>query len=95
MDLVAATFGLLSTRHSYVLDLTKFIKHHPGTARKIINERREAIDISLNFLDHFGHTVRAFREACKQYEAGQVPVILTFSETGKEHEVVIIGKVED
>ena len=77
---------------SYVLDLTAFIQHHPGSAKKIINRRNKSIDISSNFLDHFGHTVRSFREACRKYDRREEVVVLTFPEA--KGEVHIIGKVK-
>jgi cytochrome b involved in lipid metabolism len=81
---------------SYVLDLTAFIEHHPAGARKIINKRKEmGPDISPNFLDHFGHTVEAFRDACKQYERDpRAPVKLKFRETG-DVEVRVIGRIKE
>lgn len=80
---------------SYVLDLTLFVQHHPGSARKIINKTKQVGPvISNHFLDHFGHTVRAFREACQQYDKFKTPVNLTFPETGPDIPVVVIGKIQ-
>lgn len=79
----------------YVLDLTAFVAHHPGSKKKIINKRRErGPDISSNLLDHFGHTVQTFREACRRYDADPTgaPVRLKFRETG-DMEVLVIGKI--
>lgn len=82
---------------SYVLDLTKFLDHHPGSARKIINRRNKSVDITSNFVDHFGHTVRTFREACRDYDSTRRPVVLKFRETESlpDADVVIVGKIED
>lgn len=81
---------------SFVLDLTAFLEHHPAGARKILQKRSElGPDITPNFVDHFGHTVRAFREACRKYENQQnekSPVALLFRET-PGIEVVVIGKL--
>ena len=91
---------------SYVLDLTSFLQHHPAGAQKIIKRREKSVDISSNFLDHYAHTVRAFREACQQYEENlslhqqgdekrvvEVTVSLKFNDV-VEGEVLIIGKVD-
>lgn len=79
---------------SYVLDLSTFLAHHPAGARKIINKRRQVgPDTTSNFLDHFGHTVRTFREACRQYDRKLSPVVLRFKESGDQHEVLVIGKI--
>jgi cytochrome b involved in lipid metabolism len=56
--------GLWVIVDGYVLDLTSFIQHHPGSAPKIIQRCNKSVDVLLKFLDHFGHTVRTFREAC-------------------------------
>ena len=90
---------------SYV-DLTSFIQHHPAGAQKIIKRREKSVDISSNFLDHYAHTVRSFREACQQYEENlslhqqgdekrvvEVTVSLKFNDVA-EGEVLIIGKVD-
>ena len=78
---------------SYVLDLSSFLQHHPAGAQKILQRRKKSIDISSNFLDHFGHTVRAFRNACREYDRLQQDVVLRFPEVQKG-EVIIIGKVD-
>lgn len=79
---------------SYVLGLADFVHHHPGSACKIILKRNQVgPDLTAQFLDHFGRTVRAFRDACQQYDARQTPVSLRFPETGPEVEVTIIGKI--
>ena len=85
--------GLWVIVDTYVLDLTSFLQHHPAGGEKIMRRRDKSVDISSNFLDHFGHTVRAFRGACEQYETLQQPVTLKFPEA--EGEVLIIGKVYD
>mmetsp|Transcript_30589 Transcript_30589/g.56093 ORF Transcript_30589/g.56093 Transcript_30589/m.56093 type:complete len:164 (+) Transcript_30589:60-551(+) len=78
--------------NDYVLDLTSFAQHHPAGAQKIIDRRKKSIDITSNFLDHFGHTVLSFREACQRYDQEEETVVLEFSETvGK---VRIIGKMD-
>ena len=76
----------------YILDVTQFADHHPAGAKKIIDRRAKSIDISSNFLDHFGHTVRAFRDACRRYDETQSTVALQFKEVATE--VFIIGKVD-
>jgi cytochrome b involved in lipid metabolism len=77
---------------SYVLDLSAFLRHHPSGARKIIQRRKKAIDISSNFLDHFPHTVRTFRDACRQYDRTGEKVTFRFEEVAQE--VQVIGKVK-
>lgn len=81
---------------SYVLDITAFVNYHPGTATKIIQKRKQlGVDITPNFVDHFGHTVSAFRKACKQYEEQQSPVTLQFRERPQPGvQVVILGKIQ-
>ena len=81
---------------SYVLDLASFLQKHPAGANKIIERRKKSVDLSSNFLDHFGHTVRAFRVACKEYESSskQNAVVLKFPEV-VGGEVLIIGKVQN
>jgi cytochrome b involved in lipid metabolism len=81
---------------SYVLDLTAFLHHHPAGARKIMQKKEQlGADITRNFLDHFGHTVQTFRQACAQYDEQQTPVILRFRETPKPGvQVVIVGKIQ-
>eukprot|EP00578_Thalassiosira_sp_NH16_P017729 CAMPEP_0181127630 /NCGR_PEP_ID=MMETSP1071-20121207/28303_1 /TAXON_ID=35127 /ORGANISM="Thalassiosira sp., Strain NH16" /LENGTH=104 /DNA_ID=CAMNT_0023213387 /DNA_START=267 /DNA_END=581 /DNA_ORIENTATION=- len=76
---------------NYVLDLTSFIDHHPAGAKKIINRRKNSVDVSSNFLDHFGHTVRSFRDACQRYDRTNQTVVLRFPNVVGE--VLIIGKV--
>lgn len=82
---------------SYVLDLTAFIQHHPAGSRKIIQKKKQlGPDITRNFIDHFGHTVRAFREACRQYDKQQTPTVLRFRETPEPGvKVVILGKIRN
>jgi len=63
----------------YILDVTRFADHHPAGAKKIIDRRAKSIDISSNFLDHFGHTVRAFRDACRRYDDTQSIVVSLLS----------------
>jgi Cytochrome b5-like Heme/Steroid binding domain len=87
---------------SYVLDLSQFIEHHPGSAKKIRHKRRElgtTPDISRNFLDHFSFTVQTFRQACRDFDAQQQPVTFRFMEgtnrtVATEANVVIVGKIE-
>eukprot|EP00578_Thalassiosira_sp_NH16_P015330 CAMPEP_0181120874 /NCGR_PEP_ID=MMETSP1071-20121207/24412_1 /TAXON_ID=35127 /ORGANISM="Thalassiosira sp., Strain NH16" /LENGTH=104 /DNA_ID=CAMNT_0023205605 /DNA_START=230 /DNA_END=544 /DNA_ORIENTATION=+ len=76
---------------NYVLDLTSFIGHHPAGAKKIIDRRKNSVDVSSNFLDHFGHTVRSFRDACQRYDRTNQTVVLRFPNVVGE--VLIIGKV--
>ena len=83
--------GLWVIVDSYTLDLTSFIQHHPGSAQKIIRRRNKSVDVSSNFLDHFGHTVCTFREDCKQYDQEKTAVVMKFPEDSGE--VFIIGKV--
>ncbi|CAB9519044.1 expressed unknown protein [Seminavis robusta] len=81
---------------TYVLDLSSFLQHHPGRARKIIQKRKElGCDITPNFLNHFGHTVRTFRQACQEFDRTQEPVSFDFQETAnnKNAPVVILGKI--
>merc|ERR1740122_41363 len=79
---------------SYVLDLSAFLAHHPGTAKRIMQKRQtDGVDITRNFLDHFGHTVTTFRDACQVFDRIQQPVSFKFSEVPSV-EVVIRGKVK-
>jgi cytochrome b involved in lipid metabolism len=79
---------------SYVLDISSFLKHHPGSAEKIVNKRKElGVDITRNFVDHFGHTVRAFRKACQEYDKFGAHVQLRFNETD-DATVFVIGKIQ-
>lgn len=64
----------------YVLDLTDFIDHHPGTKAKILAKRARGKDITHNFLDHFGHTTATFRAAARAFDNKGTPVSFTFRE---------------
>merc|ERR1712216_177117 len=53
----------------YVLDLTDFVKHHPGgvdNIMKILHENNFSFSRGANA--HFGATAAAFAEACKDFE---------------------------
>lgn len=79
----------------YVVDLTTFLPHHPGSKRcDVIDQKRRQLgpDITRNFIDHFGHTVQTFRQACQTYERTQQPVTVQFQERPHSN-VVILGKV--
>ena len=76
---------------SYVLDLTAFLRKHPAGARKIVQRRNKSLDIASNFLDHFGHTVRNFRNACREYDRKGEAVAIQFREV--QEPVYLIGKV--
>jgi len=84
----------------YVLDLTEFLEHHPAGKEKILEKMKEARakdpaaaipDISANFLDHYGHTVRKFRQSVKLFNEGKKPVTFTFKET-PDAPVTITGR---
>ena len=78
----------------YVLDITQFLPEHPGMLKKIMMAReRLGPDISPNFLDHFPHTVAAFREACRNFDKRGQPVSLQFKES--KSPVLIIARVTD
>jgi cytochrome b involved in lipid metabolism len=78
----------------YLVDVTDFVDHHPGTKAKIISKRAQGIDISPNFLDHFGHTVSKFRAAAREFESkGGHPVTFTFKETSS-FPVTIVRKLQ-
>ena len=84
---------------SYVLDLSAFVRHHPGTLKRLVQKRHELghCDLSPHFLDHFKHTVTTFRTACQEYDQKQQPVHFSFRETKdlkKDVQVTIIGKVK-
>ena len=64
----------------YLCDLTDFVDHHPGTKAKILAKRKLGIDISRNFLDHFGHTVATFRAAVREFDKCGQPVSFEFKE---------------
>jgi len=77
----------------YVLDLSAFLQQHPGTPSKIVKKRQQVgPDVSNNFLDHFGHTVKTFREACRRFEEARQPITFTFAERPKSS-IKILGKV--
>merc|ERR1712173_321603 len=60
---------IISAIDGYLVDLTDFVEQHPGTKKKLLAKREQlGVDISPNFLDHFGHTVRTFRAAAKEFE---------------------------
>ena len=84
--------GYWAVIEGYVVDLSEFLAHHPAGAKKITNRKEKSIDITSNFIDHFGHTVRAFRDACKQFEKTGHAVTFSFEETSNIS-VRIIGKV--
>ena len=65
----------------YVLDLTDFVNHHPGTKAKILAKRARGKDITHNFLDHFSHTTATFRAAARAFDKQGTPVSFTFRET--------------
>ena len=78
--------------NGYVVDISNFLDRHPAGAQKIRQKRKAlGVDISPNFLDHFSHTVKTFREACSTFDRAQEPVAFRFREV--ETEVVILGKV--
>jgi len=81
---------------SYVLDLSAFLKHHPGSERKILQKREKlGVDITQNFVDHFRHTVDTFRQAARKMENksdGQ-PLSFQFREVPGV-DVTILGKLE-
>ncbi|VEU34955.1 unnamed protein product [Pseudo-nitzschia multistriata] len=83
--------GLWVIVDSYVLDLTAFLQKHPAGGKKILQRRNKAIDISSNFLDHFGHTVRTFKDACREHEKTGERVTFRFKEVAEP--VHLIGKV--
>ena len=76
----------------YLVDLTNFMDHHPGSKAKIVRRREKNFDISSNFLDHFGHTVTRFRQATREFDRnGGSPVTFTFKETPNAP-VIIVGR---
>ena len=87
--------GYWAITENYVVDLTSFLDHHPGGVQKIMTRKDKSVDITSNFMDHFGHTVSAFREACRQFDqmGGEDATVLKFRETG-DAEVKIIGKIK-
>ena len=80
----------------YLVDITNFIDHHPGSKRKILRKIDEvgAYNITRNFIDHFGHTVRLFRQKAKEFDqkGDGKPVIFCFNET-PNYPVQIIGRL--
>ena len=78
---------------NYPIDLILFLQHHPAGAETIIQRREKSMDISLNFLDHFGHTVQAFWEVFQRHDRLKQRIALTFYETAEEDIVFITGKV--
>mmetsp|Transcript_22125 Transcript_22125/g.46677 ORF Transcript_22125/g.46677 Transcript_22125/m.46677 type:complete len:126 (-) Transcript_22125:196-573(-) len=86
-----AASDLWAVISGYVVDLTDFARHHPAGAQKIIARRQKNVDITSNFVDHFGHTVRAFREACREFDEKNETVILKFPEA-TEGQVRIVGR---
>mmetsp|Transcript_56049 Transcript_56049/g.112341 ORF Transcript_56049/g.112341 Transcript_56049/m.112341 type:complete len:110 (-) Transcript_56049:240-569(-) len=79
----------------YLVDLTDFVDHHPGSKAKILEKRAKSLDISGNFLDHFGRTVSTFRAATKEFEAsrGEKPVTFAFKERPNAP-VTIVGRMK-
>mmetsp|Transcript_31629 Transcript_31629/g.47167 ORF Transcript_31629/g.47167 Transcript_31629/m.47167 type:complete len:116 (-) Transcript_31629:269-616(-) len=80
---------------NYVVDLTDFLTHHPGSTQKILSKRKQlGVDISPNFVDHFGHTVSTYRDACRRFEDGRCQEIVEFTFRERGGNVVkIVGKV--
>ena len=79
---------------SYVLDISNFIDHHPGSLQKIINKRKQlGVDISPNFLDHFGRTVATFRKACEKFDRIQKKTSFRFTDVPNV-DVIILGKLK-
>ena len=76
----------------YLLDLTDFVDHHPGTKAKILAKRARGKDITRNFLDHFGHTTATFRAAARAFNKTGKPVRFTFKETPSAP-VTILGRL--
>ena len=75
-----------------MLDLTDFIDVHPGTKARIMGKLANGIDITPNFVDHYGHTVATFRAACKKFEQnGGEAVSFTFRERPK-NPIRVVGK---
>lgn len=79
----------------YVLDLSQFVKHHPAGARKIQQKRNElGIDITRNFIDHFGHTVQTFRNAARTLEEATNNDSVTFQfQERPDVNVTILGRL--
>ena len=81
--------------NGYVVDISNFISHHPGSMEKIKLKRKQVgPDVTSNFVDHFRHTVSVFRNACKRYDnmpKGQ-GICFEFEETPGV-QLKIIGKV--
>ena len=75
------TFLMLAI-NGYIVDLTDFAAHHPGTKARILDKRAKNFDISRNFLDHFGHTVKTFCVATQEFEGNgdNRPATFTFKE---------------
>ena len=74
---------------SYVVDLSNFVQHHPGTTSRILPKKAKS---TSNFVDHFGHTVCNLRQACRDFEATGRPVTFQFAERPQSM-VTIVGKL--
>ena len=78
----------------YVVDLTSFLDAHPAGAGKIVARRRGSVDVTSSFVDHFGRTVRSFRDACRRFDETGRSVAIAFRETaGGGGEARIVGRV--
>jgi len=102
-DTMRLTFEEVASHHEkgdfwviineYVLDLSDFLPQHPGLSARIVQKRKElGPDISPSFLDHFGHTVRTFQDACNKFEQAKTPLSFYFKQR-PGIAVKIIGKV--
>ena len=77
----------------YVLDLSQFVKHHPAGARKIQNKRNElGVDITRNFMDHFGRTVQTFRTAARSL-SDETPIVTFQFQERQDVNVTILGRL--
>mmetsp|Transcript_30221 Transcript_30221/g.44676 ORF Transcript_30221/g.44676 Transcript_30221/m.44676 type:complete len:91 (-) Transcript_30221:1726-1998(-) len=72
-----------------------FETFHPGegTIRRILKKRYKGIDITFNFIDHFDHTVAAFRRACQSFHNQSQPITFSFREVTNKN-VTVLGKLE-
>ena len=52
---------LIVVIEGYMVDITDFVEEHPGSKESIMKKRAKGIDITPNFIDHFGYTVQNFR----------------------------------
>jgi hypothetical protein len=77
---------------SYVVDITDFVKDHPGGVSKILSLKKTSSS-SFSFSSHFNFTSKTFKDACKLYDKGGSPVSVVFDRSRANGGLLSSGEV--